>query len=54
MKKHGRVTTDKRATFKTASSPSKLVKFGNAGNTKGTTLPGDGCAAGRKSKVKAA
>lgn len=30
-------------TIKTASSPDKMAKFGNAGNTKGTRLPNGGC-----------
>ncbi len=51
--KGARVTTDKKATFQTYSSPNKLAMAGNSGNTKYTTLPGYGSPAGRKGKAKA-
>ena len=55
MKKQGRVTTDHYATKKTwGTSANKFAKSaGNDGNTKSTTLPGDGCPAARKGKAKA-
>ena len=37
---------------KTASSPDEMAKWGNAGNTKGTRLPGGGCPRGRKTAGK--
>lgn len=39
-------------TERTASSPDKMAKFGNAGNTQGTKLPKGGCARGAKKMGK--
>lgn len=39
-------------TLKSAESPEKMAGWGNAGNTKGTRLPGGGCARGTKKSGK--
>lgn len=50
MKGYKRVTTA-RHTLKTASSPDGMVKFGNKGGTKETTLPKGGQPTHRKKKA---
>ena len=39
-----------KTSLKTAKTPEAMIKFGNDGNTKGTTLPKGGCP--DKGKVK--
>lgn len=39
-------------TIKTASSPESMAKWGNAGNTYTTKLPGGGCPRGAKKSGK--
>ena len=40
------------STMKTCKGPEGLMKMGNMGNTKGTKLPGGGCARGAKKMGK--
>ena len=39
-------------TMKTCESADKMAGWGNAGNTKGTSLPNGGCARGSKKSGK--
>lgn len=39
-------------TLKTAGTAEKMAGWGNAGNTKGTSLPNGGCARGAKKSGK--